>query len=136
MPTKKNNDICTNIYNKSKKLYQHPIPHNTLVTKFNTSMDTLCDEKELSLLQKNVLEQQNPYSQLAREYRNLLAHTQTVWRLAVQRKVFLRKDATAGPYTTVELISILDNHTERWRSFKNKLEPSNRAENLAAGIQK
>ena len=89
---------------------------------FNEGMDRLHRERQLTEREQRLLDHLDPNTDRAMYYRNLLAISDRIWQLALEKQQALARFEASGQFTTEQLGEILNQYANQWQAFKRQLD--------------
>ena len=93
-----------------------------IVGKFNEGMDRLNRDRQLTETERQLLDQLNPDSQLAKDYTRLQTDSNQLWQRALQKQQSFAQMRPTGPYTMNDLGQLLIRCADHWQSLKRRLD--------------
>ena len=110
------------IYPSSPQVAESAQRGAAIIGQFNEGMDRLNTERELTQTQQNLVNNLDPHSQLASNYRGLITVSNRLWELALEKQRTLARHEISGPLTTAQLGHQLNQCANRWQELKRQLE--------------
>ena len=89
---------------------------------FREGMDRLSAERQLTERQQNQVDQLDPNSERANNHQRLIAVSNRLWELALEKQRAIARHEASGEFTTEQLGELLDDYANRWQEFKRQLD--------------
>ena len=93
-----------------------------IIAQFNEGMDRLNTERQLTERQQHLVNQLDPNSERANNYRRLIVVSDRLWELALEKQQALGRNEISGQFTTTQLGEILNRCANQWQQFKRQLD--------------
>ena len=89
---------------------------------FREGMDRLNTEQQLTERQQRQVDQLDPNSEHAIDYRRLIAFSNRLWELALTKQQALNRLNDSGQFSAAQLGQHLNHCANRWQQFKSQLD--------------
>lgn len=93
-----------------------------IIAQFNEGMDRLNTERQLTDREQGLVAQLDPNSERAINYHNLVALSNRLWQLALEKQQTLARNEISGPFTTTQLGQHLNQCANQWQKLKRQLD--------------
>ena len=89
---------------------------------FREGMDRLNTERRLTETQQLQVDQLDSNSERANIYRSLIAISNRLWELALEKQQAIARHEDSGLFTTEQLGKLLNHYANQWQEFKRQLD--------------
>ena len=97
--------------------------HNIAVLgRFNEGMDRLNRERQLTEQEQHQVDHLDQNSQLGNYYQRLIAMSDNLWTLGLEKQRNPDDELVAGRYTVNQLTILLNQCADRWLDIKRRLD--------------
>ena len=89
---------------------------------FREGLDRLHTDRQLSERQQRQVDQFDLNSERASNYQRLFNASNRIWQLALEKQRALANNEISGPYSTTQLVELLNDYADRWQGFKRQID--------------